>query len=101
MDESPLTGVAELSEITDVKLTILPSLKWNEVRPSVRTFALWSLGLLFGICAVLLIAENWRVILMSAVALVLYAGYYVAIAIGVLAALFFLVRFVKWSWFRD
>ena len=66
---------SELSEITGVKLTILPSLKWNEVRPSVRTFALWSLGLLFGICAVLIIAENWRVIMMSAVALVLYAGY--------------------------
>jgi len=28
-------------------------------------------------------------------------GLLVAIAIGVLAALFFLVRFVKWSWFRD
>jgi len=59
------------------------------------------MGLLFGICAVLIIAENWRVILTSAVALLLYAGYYVLIVIGVLAALHFLLRFVKWSWFRD
>ena len=84
-----------------MKIAIFPTLKWNEVRPGVRTFALWSLGLLIGVCAVLIITENWRVILMSALALVLYAGYYVAIAIGVLAVLYFLVRFVKWSWYRD
>jgi hypothetical protein len=71
-----------------------------EVRPGVRTFALWSLGLLFGICALLIIAENWRVILASVLALVLYAGYYVLLGVGILAALYFLVRFVKWSWYR-
>ena len=85
----------------NVKINIFPTLKWNEARPGVRTFALWSLGLLVGVCALLIIAEHWRVIFSSAVALLLYTGYYVAILMGALAALYFLVRFVKWSWYRD
>jgi hypothetical protein len=62
-------------------ITLSPSLKWNEVRPGVRTFALWSLGLLFGICALLIIAENWPSYFdVRVLALALYAGYYVLIS---------------------
>ena len=84
-----------------MKFTTYSSVRWNEVRPGVRKFALLSLGLTLAFLAAVFAAEYWGVIWRVTAGLLLIAVYYGAVVLVPLILLYLLIRFVKWSWYRN